>query len=539
MKTKLEEFARENSLFRPDGDGVIRLPIVVKGALRLPGAVSRAEMDRAFEAKGPESTSAKIAGNMVLREPVYDRKSLERTGETVFTVLPDFSPNEVIEADTGKIAESLAPMPFSGVTNWLDGVRGALEKSSGFVDEIRRDTAKTSEHPDLWHDGGFAAFSFLLDSAQAKKMVDSELGFWGIPGTDLLDKWCAVPEPARAADPAPMLASALFGDDPFFALERQPLLRAFPTRQLHITAGNAPQIPLISLLRAVLTKSAVTLKAPFGAVVPAALLGAAAALTLPDHPITKNMSVVYWPGGDAAYEDALLSPGSFDRIVVWGAPESVESVKKRVIYTKVLAFNPRYGVSFIGREAFDGNLETAARRAATDTCVANQKACIASQIHYVEGDMEEAARYAEALRQALSAFDKAAPNLVLPRVKGDIKRLQRGLFVNAKWFVNERDGAFSSGAVLPDGEFPLSVLTMSRLVMVRAVDDLGGCLKYLHPGVSTVGVWPAERLLAMRDLIAARGVSNVIDLGRAGTGYGGQSHDGMMVLSELVDWKNG
>lgn len=539
MKSDLEKFAKENNLFCLDGDGILRLPILVKGVLRLPGAVSRAEIESDFGAKGPESTSAKIAGNLVLREPVYDRKILERTGETVFTVLPDFSPGEVIEADTGRIAGGLAPMPFKGVIDWLDGVRGALEKSAGFVDEIRRDTAKTSEHPDLWHDGGFAAFPFLLDSAQAGKMVDSELSVWGIPGTDLLDKWCAVPEPARAADPAPMLAAALFGDDPFFSTDRQPLLRAFPTRQLHITAGNAPQIPLISLLRAVLTKSAVTLKAPFGAVVPAALLGAAAALTLPDHPITKNMSIVYWPGGDASYEDALMAPGSYDRIIVWGAPESVESVKKRAIYTKVLAFNPRYGVSFIGREALAGNLETAARRAATDTCVANQKACIASQIHYVEGNMEDAARYAEALREALAAFDRAAPNLVLPRVKGDIKRLQRGLFVNASWFVNERDGGFSSGAVLPDGEFPLSVLTMSRLVMVRAVPDLGGCLKYLHPGVSTVGVWPPERLAAMRDSIAARGVSNVIDLGRAGTGYGGQSHDGMMVLSELVDWKNG
>jgi hypothetical protein len=269
------------------------------------------------------------------------------------------------------------------------------------------------------------------------------------------------------------------------------------------------------------------------------LLGAAAALALKDHPITKNMSIVYWPGGDATYEDALLSPGSFDRVVVWGAPESVESVKKRAVYTKVLAFNPRYGVSFIGREVFAGNLETAARRAATDTCVANQKACIASQIHYVEGDMEDAARYAQALQGALATFDGAAPNLVLPKVKGDIKRLQRGLFVNAKWFVNGKDGGFSSGAVLPDGEFPLSVLTMSRLVMVRAVPDLGHCLKYLHPGVSTVGLYPPERLAAMRDKIAARGVSNIIDLGRAGTGYGGQSHDGMMVLSELVDWKNG
>ncbi len=538
MKAKIEKIAREKDLFRMDGDGMIRVPILLKGVLRAPAQMSRAEAERAFSAQGADGTWARAGGNLVLREPVYHRASLERSGAFAYTVLPDFRPEEVIEADpVAVLAERLAPMPFSGVVEWLDGVRKALDKAAGFVDAVRRDTAGMSEHPDMWHDGGFAAFPFLLDSEAARKMVDRELSSWGIPGTGLLEGWQPLPEPAPAADPAPLMAAALFPDEPFFRETRAPKIRAFPTRQLHITAGNAPQVPLISLLRAVLTKSAAVLKAPFGAVVPAALLGMAAAVALPDHPITKSLSIVYWPGGEPSYEDALLSPGSFDRIVVWGAPEAVESVKKKALYTKVLAFNPRYGVSFLGREALQ-NLETAAARAATDSLVANQKACIASQIHYVEGSMEEAASYAEALKKALSAFDAAAPNLILPAVRGNLKRLMRGLFVNARWFINERDGFFTSGAVLPDGEFPLSALTMSRLVMVRAVPDLTLALKYLHPGVSTVGVYPPERLEIMADSIAARGVSNVVDLGRAGSGFGGQPHDGMMVLSELVDWKN-
>jgi hypothetical protein len=56
--------------------------------------------------------------------------------------------------------------------------------------------------------------------------------------------------------------------------------------------------------------------------------------------------------------------------------------------------------------------------------------------------------------------------------------------------------------------------------------------------VSTAGVYPEERRLELRDQILARGVSNVFPLGQCECVYAGMPHDGMRVLSELVDWKN-
>ena len=43
--------------------------------------------------------------------------------------------------------------------------------------------------------------------------------------------------------------------------------------------------------------------------------------------------------------------------------------------------------------------------------------------------------------------------------------------------------------------------------------------------------------MALRDQIAASGVSNVLPLGQCERIVPGAPHDGMMVLSELVDWK--
>jgi hypothetical protein len=42
----------------------------------------------------------------------------------------------------------------------------------------------------------------------------------------------------------------------------------------------------------------------------------------------------------------------------------------------------------IGNEAFSGNLEEIAARASMDVMAYNQKACISSLVHYVEGTEE-------------------------------------------------------------------------------------------------------------------------------------------------------
>jgi hypothetical protein len=88
------------------------------------------------------------------------------------------------------------------------------------------------------------------------------------------------------------------------------------------------------------------------------------------------------------------------------------------------------------------------------------------------------------------------------------------------------------------GEFDILDHPASRLVIVRRVDNLGEALQYLHAGVSTVGVFPEERRRSLRDYLLARGVSGVFPLGQCERMFAGMPHDGMPVLSQMVDWKN-
>ncbi len=169
----------------------------------------------------------------------------------------------------------------------------------------------------------------------------------------------------------------------------------------------------------------------------------------------------------------------------------------------------------------------------------NQKACSASLVHYVEAGLEEAGEYANRLRAVLSGWDEAAPQFVLPAQRGQIKRLRRGKYARSDWLLNLREGDFTSGVVVMPDEFDILDHPMSRLVVVRPVARLEDALQYLHAGVSMVGIYPEARRISLRDEIAARGVSSIFPLGRCEQVYSGMPQDGMLTLSQLVDWKNG
>jgi hypothetical protein len=360
-------------------------------------------------------------------------------------------------------------------------------------------------------------------------MIDAELSFWGMPGGGFFDGWVEVP-----AAPAMGVVALLTGEP---GHPPKPAVRAMPTRQLHITAGNAPEVPIISALRAILTKSAAVIKSPNGATMTGALFAMAAAAGAPDHHVTRNLSVVYWQGGDATVEDVLLRHGSFDRVVIWGVPEAVASVQSRTAFTRTVSFHPRYSVSLIGLEAFNGCLEEVASRAAADVMIDDQKSCAASLVHYIEGTEKQATVYGDVLSRALASWDELAKRPLVSSNTGRVERMRRGKYAGARWYINRRGDEFSSGVMVTIDGFDMLDHPMCRLVVVRPVERLEKALEYLHQGVSVAGVYPESRRLDLRDRVVARGVSSVLPLGQCERVFAGMPHDGMVVLNQLVDWK--
>jgi hypothetical protein len=532
----MEKICREYGLLDND-DGIIRLPFLIKGRLVVPPEISRGQIEAAFGAADRDSVYTKLPEAQIIREPMIDRQTMRHTGDYIYQVMPVLNAAELIEGDIDQLMAGPYAISVEDSLDYLESILSALARNDKLAVRVLELCRLTSEYPDALLDGWFASLPLAFSREAVRQMVDNELSFWGRRGSDFLNGWVEVPSKVSPGL-LPTFASRLFGRESV-AQPTRTLIRAMPTRQLHITAGNALEIPIISVLRAVLTKSAAAIKLPYGATLTGALFSLAAFAVAPDHPLTRHLSMVYWQGGDESIEGILFKPDAFDRIVVWGNPETVTSVQSRALFTRIISLNPRYGVSLIGREAFSAKaLPEAVARASTDVMIYNQKACTSSLVHYVEGTEEQADEYAEMLRQALDKWDKELPNFVPPPARGQLKRMKRGRYAHARWHINKLDEEFISGVVVVPGEFDVMEHPMCRLVVVRPMAKLEETLQYLHQGVSTVGLYPEERRLALRDRILSRGVSNVLPLGQCERIFAGMPHDGMIVLSQLVDWKN-
>ncbi|HEY0759561.1 MAG TPA: acyl-CoA reductase [Acidisarcina sp.] len=543
----LSQLLDQRGWFILSNEGVVRCPLLVKGRLIDPPDVDRDSISRAFAALDQCRGCADAyqtyvaAGNaQVLRHREIDRQSMLATGRWIYTVMPSVEAKELVETDIDRLTFELYSLPYDSVLEWLRLVSTAIQRETELVSRVRDIDRTISEHPDAFGDIAYLALAFLFAPENATASVDSELSQHGVPGRRLLDEWVEMPV-TRIPGPVHVVSADMLPDafKKDFSSQKV-LVRAMPTRQLHITAGNSPLVPVLSLLRAVWTKSPCALKLPSGAILAGGLVALIAATAAPLHPITQHLSMVYWQGGDENSERTLFSPGAFDRIVVWGSPDSIASVRRRAGFTKVIYFNPRYSVSFIGRDALrDGDLDDVAARAVCDSMIENQKACIASLVHYVEGSVEDAERYAEAVERALARWDAQLSHPLLNSHRALLKRMERGVFLDATVRFHQVAGAYRSGVVIAPHDFGIKDHPMCRLIVVRPVSDLDECLRFLHPGVATVGIFPDDRRQSLRDRVAARGVSNVVPLGHAGAAVAGSSHDGMLVLSELVDWKNG
>jgi hypothetical protein len=516
-------------------DGIVRVPFLIKGRLILPPAISLEKVLAAFAGIDKDVRYLRLPEVQIIRQPVIDRRSMRYTGEYLYQVLPSLNPRDLIETDFDSLVSGPYALSTREVLDYLESLVNIVAQNYSRVKQILELCRFTAEYPDIFLDSWLGSLSAALHPRDLAAMIDRELSFWGRPGREFLDGWVDL---AAGIIPGTVEQTAknLFQENPQSDLTLKTSLRAFPTRQLHITAGNAPEIPLVSALRAILTKSAAVIKSPQEAVLTGTILALAVA-NMPDHPLTRHLSLVYWQGGDESIERELFQPGAFDRIVVWGSPETVNSVRSRSLYTRTICFNPRYSLSMIGKEAFNSDLQSVAEKASRDSLIFNQKACTASLVHYLEGSQDQVDRYAEVLLEVLKKWDERIPQFIAPETRGRLKLLKRGKYAAAHWYINEKDGEFCSGVVVMPGEFDILDHPACRLVIVRCVNDLRDVLGFLHPGVSTVGIFPEDRRTELRDYILARGVSAVLPLGQCEKVFAGMPHDGIPVLSHLVDWK--
>ncbi|HEX8056797.1 MAG TPA: acyl-CoA reductase [Novosphingobium sp.] len=316
---------------------------------------------------------------------------------------------------------------------------------------------------------------------------------------------------------------------------RRSFIRAYAPRLIHVLPGNSPGMGIRSIAQSALVKSVSLFKMasadPFSTV---AFLRTMAEID-PNHPVVQSMSAIYWRGGDDAVERILYRPQYFDKLVAWGGGDAINNVMKYIgPGFQLVSFDPKTSISMVGKEAFasEETLAEAAELNARDVSILNQEACVCSRFTFLEASPEDGDRYAEKLAERLR-IDRMAEGTPRPldmELKEQIDMLR--MMDDDYGVFGKTDGR----GVAIRSEEPVDFHPLRKTSNVVCVPDLMEAMKYVNVATQTVGVYPFNRMPALRDHLASGGAQRVVRLGEAGPSAIGNPHDAMYPLHRFVHW---
>lgn len=290
--------------------------------------------------------------------------------------------------------------------------------------------------------------------------------------------------------------------------------RAFPPRIVHMLAGNAPAGCIASIAQGALVKGVNLFKMPSSD----PFTTVAVLRTMADidatHPVVRSMTAVYWEGGDESIERTLYRPQYFDKIVAWGGGPAINNVIKYLgPGIQLVSFDPKSSISMIGREAFSNEdvMNDVADRLAADTTVFNQEACLASRFAFVEGDREQVERFCAKLvdRLGVDRDHASAKALPLPSDVREEVEIMSAMGELKTW------GRFDGSGLVILSDRPVNFHPSNKTSNVVVVDSLDDAVRYVNVATQTIGVFPYERKIALRDSLAAAGAQRLCRLGTA------------------------
>jgi hypothetical protein len=312
-------------------------------------------------------------------------------------------------------------------------------------------------------------------------------------------------------------------------------IRAFPPRIVHILAGNAPAGCVASIAQGAIVKAVNLFKMPSSDPFTTVAVLRTMADIDPSHPVVRSMTAVYWQGGDEAIERTLYRPQYFDKIVAWGGGPAINNVIKYLgPGIELVSFDPKSSISMIGREAFASaeSIDEVAERLALDTTVFNQEACLASRFVFVEGGRPQIETFCAKLLDRLGV-DRDYASAVAQPLPSDVREEVEVMSAMGEL---KAFGGFDGRGLVILSDTPVNFQPSNKTSNVVMVDSLDDAIRYVNVATQTVGVYPYERKVALRDRLAAAGAQRLCRLGTANAHALGSPHDAMYPLQRLVHW---
>jgi len=330
-------------------------------------------------------------------------------------------------------------------------------------------------------------------------------------------------------------------------------IRAVGTRQLHITAGNVPVVAALTVVRGALTKSDLLIKSPSNDPLTANAIARTLIDLAPDHPLTRHIAVAYWKGGDEFMDSQIVRTNRIDKITAWGGMSSVRHIQKFLTPgIDLIALNPKYSMSLIGRETFanEAAMDEAAVGLATIAGFYNQTACANTRIVYVESGIDEdsIAQVVELGRKMVAAYATLPPLLSTPFTvrNRELEAEMEAVALNDDFYHVEGD-TLNGGFVVSKFNDRVDFYDKlnNRVVNFVPVDALAEVTKWCDDTTQTVGIYPEMRRAGLLDGFALAGVQRLVPLAGgdpmkvyAGMHHmpPGSPHDGIEPMRRSVRW---
>lgn len=359
---------------------------------------------------------------------------------------------------------------------------------------VRRHAHTLTQFPDVMMERDYETIGhFLAQRWHLYDQIESEFG-----DQRILDEWLPVQMSYRRAYPRGLV--------------------------LHYLVGNLPLASMYSLCRGMVTKNRSIAKLPSRDPISPVGLALAVLEVDPQHPVSRALSLPYWPHGDAVGDAAIAS---VDAACVWGGEAAVRSVRSKLGVNVPLAeYGPRHSASVVDLTQTDPR--EAAMRVVEDAAFYDQEACFNTQRVFVKGDT---AAFVAAAREAFATFTGNLPFVTENR---DVLANRSALLAEASF------RGFPS-TVTPDWavvELPLGTTDLphplGRTLFVHPVEDLGDVARHLDRHSQTLSVHPWRITTEHRDRWAAAGADRLVEAGFSRMPRAGFTHDGSLGMHTLV-----
>jgi long-chain-fatty-acyl-CoA reductase len=437
-----------------------------------------------------------INGELIYAAPEDCHQIEYETGAVVF--IPRLTAEHVAALSSAP-RSALDVLDLDDITIFLDRVAAAWSDAGNPLrcEAIRLGAAVTGFSPELMAED-HARLASALGRAKLYDIVDADLG-----NSLLLDHWM-----------------------PYHSV----LLKARPVgRVLHVMVGNVPLAGFFTVIRSVLTKNTTIAKLPSRDPVSCLMFARAFHDIDPGHPVTRSLSVVYWPGGDPV-EDELI--GASDVVCAWGGEDSIDALKRKIPRnTGFLEFGPKESLMLIGPPLDD--VEHLAMRAAFDISAYEQEACFSPQRIFIEGDpgpfVDHLAAWLDKLLVRLPVGRRP-----LDQVAHITRTRQTALFEGCD--VRHAPSGEWTIVTCPQDDLERRDHPLGRTVFVHRVASLVDVIPHIHSEVQTIGIHPWSRALDLADAATATGASRLTEVGLMTRHRVGFTHDATQPLRSLVRW---